>query len=59
METPDNEKFRDSIGTINQEGKRSWIFPKKPEGKYYKYRTWVSYGLLLFLFAFITYVLLC
>ncbi|MAN26055.1 MULTISPECIES: cytochrome c oxidase accessory protein CcoG [Mesonia] len=51
METPDNEKFRDSIGTINQEGKRSWIFPKKPEGKYYKYRTWVSYGLLLFLFA--------
>lgn len=51
METPENEKFRDSIGTINQEGKRSWIFPKKPEGKYYKYRTWVSYGLLLFLFA--------
>tara|TARA_B100000678_G_scaffold244680_1_gene216749 strand:+ start:3453 stop:4874 length:1422 start_codon:yes stop_codon:yes gene_type:complete len=51
VETPDNEKFRDSIGTINQEGKRSWIFPKKPEGKYYKYRTWVSYGLLLFLFA--------
>lgn len=51
METPENEKFRDSIGTINQEGKRSWIFPKKPDGKYYKYRTWVSYGLLLFLFA--------
>jgi len=51
VETPENEKFRDSIGTINQEGKRSWIFPKKPDGKYYKYRTWVSYGLLLFLFA--------
>ena len=51
METPENEKFRDSIGTINQEGKRSWIFPKKPDGKFYKYRTWVSYGLLLFLFA--------
>ena len=51
METPENEKFRDSIGTINQEGKRSWVFPKKPNGKFYKYRTWVSYGLLLFLFA--------
>ncbi|WP_121666921.1 cytochrome c oxidase accessory protein CcoG [Mesonia aquimarina] len=51
METPNNEKFRDSIGTINQEGKRSWIFPKKPVGKFYKYRTWVSYGLLLFLFS--------
>ena len=51
MEAPGNEKFRDSIGTVNQEGKRSWVFPKKPSGKYYKYRTWVSYVLLLFLFA--------
>ena len=46
-----NEKFRDSIGTINEEGKRSWIFPKKPSGKFYNYRNWVSYGLLIFLFA--------
>ena len=35
METPDNEVFRDSIGTINEEGKRNWIFPKKPSGPYY------------------------
>ncbi len=45
------ENFRDSIGTIDQEGKRAWIFPKKPSGKYYTYRKWVSYLLLLFLFA--------
>ncbi|MGB5228011.1 MAG: 4Fe-4S dicluster domain-containing protein, partial [Eudoraea sp.] len=45
------ENFRDSIGTIDEEGKRAWIFPKKPSGRYYKYRKWVSYGLLLFLFA--------
>jgi len=45
------ENFRDSIGTIDKEGKRAWIFPKKPSGKYYKYRKWVSYGLLIFLFA--------
>ncbi len=51
METPENERFRDSIGTINEEGKRSWIFPKKPKGKYYDYRKWVSYFLLIFLFA--------
>ena len=51
METPKNEKFRDSIGTINEEGKRAWVYPKKPEGKYYNYRSWVSYGLLIFLFA--------
>jgi len=45
------ENFRDSIGTIDPEGKRAWIFPKKPSGKYYTYRKWVSYFLLLFLFA--------
>jgi cytochrome c oxidase accessory protein FixG len=46
-----DEHFRDSIGTINEEGKRAWIFPKKPEGRYYEYRKWVSYFLLLFLLA--------
>ncbi|NJB71322.1 cytochrome c oxidase accessory protein FixG [Saonia flava] len=44
-----DDNFRDSIGTINQEGKRAWVFPKKPSGKFYNYRKWVSYGLLLFL----------
>jgi cytochrome c oxidase accessory protein FixG len=51
MEAPKNEKFRDSIGTINDEGKREWVFPKKPVGKLYDYRKWVSYFLLLILFA--------
>ena len=50
MDAP-NESFRDSIGTINKEGKRAWIFPKKPSGKFYTYRKWVSYILLAFLFA--------
>ncbi len=51
METPDNDVFRDSIGTINDEGKRNWIFPKKPSGPYYDKRKLVSYFLLAFLFA--------
>ncbi|WP_291865932.1 cytochrome c oxidase accessory protein CcoG [Maribacter sp.] len=46
-----DENFRDTIGTINDEGKRAWIFPKKPSGKFYEYRKWVSYALLLFLVA--------
>ncbi len=46
-----NEKFRDSIGTLDEEGKRAWVYPKKPVGKYYDYRKYVSYFLLLFLFA--------
>ena len=51
METPNNEKFRDTIGTVNKEGKRSWVYPKKPSGIFYKYRTYVSYFLLVILLA--------
>lgn len=47
----EQERFRDSIATINEEGKRAWVFPKKPSGRYYKYRKWVSYFLLAFLFS--------
>jgi len=46
-----DENFRDSIGTINEEGKRAWVFPKKPNGIFYKYRKWVSYFLLIILVA--------
>ena len=45
--TTDN--FRDRIGTMNEQGKRAWVYPKKPSGKFYKRRTWFSWFLLLFL----------
>jgi cytochrome c oxidase accessory protein FixG len=51
MAIMDDEEFRDHIGTINEEGKRAWVYPKKPSGKLYKYRKWVSYVLLAFLFS--------
>jgi cytochrome c oxidase accessory protein FixG len=51
LEAPENETFRDSIGTINEDGKRAWVFPKKPSGKYYEKRKIVSYLLLAFLVA--------
>ena len=47
----DQDNFRDTIATINEEGKRAWIFPKKPSGKLYEYRKYASYFLLVFLFA--------
>jgi len=50
VETPENEIFRDSIATITEEGKRAWVYPKKPSGKFYEYRKYVSYFLLAFLF---------
>ena len=45
------DNFRDTIGTLNEEGKRAWVFPKMPVGKWYEYRKYVSYVLLIFLFA--------
>ncbi|WP_339724346.1 cytochrome c oxidase accessory protein CcoG [Maribacter stanieri] len=45
----DQDNFRDSIGTIKEDGKRAWVFPKKPSGKLYEYRKYVSYVLLAFL----------
>ena len=50
MEKEENN-FRDRIGTINDEGKRAWVYPKKPSGRFYKYRTQVTWILLLFLIA--------
>lgn len=46
-----DESFRDSIGTIDEKGHRKFIFPKKPSGKLYEYRKWVSYFLLIILVA--------
>lgn len=45
------ESFRDSVGTMEQSGKRKWIFPKKPAGRYTNYRTIVSIFLLALFFA--------
>ena len=44
-----DESFRDSISTITKDGKRAWIYPKKPKGKFYDRRKWVSYLLLTIL----------
>ncbi|VAW25930.1 Type cbb3 cytochrome oxidase biogenesis protein CcoG, involved in Cu oxidation, partial [hydrothermal vent metagenome] len=49
MKQEGKEKFRDSIGTISESGKRNFIFPKKPKGRFYNYRTYVSWVLLAFL----------
>lgn len=45
------EEFRDSLATVTKEGKRRWIFPKRPSGKFYKARTIVSVLLIAFLFG--------
>ncbi len=60
--TPDNEKpstlkevdwsdFRDHLATADRDGRRQWMYPKKVSGKYYRWRTWFSWLLLLIMFT--------
>ena len=44
--TEDNEEYRDHIATVDQAGKRIWLYPKKPSGRFYRARTWVSFAFL-------------
>lgn len=46
-----SEQFRNNTSVISREGKRNWIFPKKPKGRFYNTRTLVSVILLAFLFG--------
>ncbi len=45
------ESFRDSVATINSEGKRNFIDPKKPKGRLYNLRTWFSIAYLVIFFT--------
>ena len=47
----DWKDFRDHIATADKDGKRRWIYPKKPSGRLHRYRTLVSWVLLLVMFA--------
>ena len=49
--TPRDESFRDSIATVDKRGKRVWIYPKKPAGKWFNKRALLGYALLVVLFA--------
>ncbi len=46
-----DDSFRDSISTISEDGKRNYVFPKKPSGPYYEKRKLLSYLLLVVLIA--------
>jgi len=51
LKNNNDDAFRDTIGTLDDEGKRKFIFPKMPSGKFYDYRKYVSYLLLAILIA--------
>lgn len=43
--------FRDSVGTMDNTGKRKWVYPKKPKGRFTNYRNYVSIFLLAIFFT--------
>jgi len=43
--------FRDHLGTADQEGRRQWIYPRKPRGRFTRARTYLSWLLLAVMFA--------
>jgi len=45
------ENFREHLGNVTNEGSRIWLYPKIIKGTFYKYRSYVAYTLLVFLFA--------
>lgn len=51
VNNPGSESFRDRIATVDEKGKRKWIFAQKPKGRFYNIRTWVSWGFFILFFA--------
>jgi polyferredoxin len=46
-----DESFRDSLATVDAKGKRKWIYAQKPKGRFYRIRSYVSWGFFLLFFS--------
>ena len=49
MDIQEDDLYRDRVATIDEEGKRKWVYAYKPSGRFYSARTWLS---LFYLFIF-------
>ena len=47
----ETEDFRDHLATADKEGRRKWVYPRKPRGRYYRARIWLTWVLLTIMFA--------
>jgi cytochrome c oxidase accessory protein FixG len=46
-----DQEYRDSLATVDEKGKRIWVYPKKPSGRFHNLRILVSIVLLSVLFG--------
>ena len=47
----DWQDFRDHLASADQSGRRKWIYPRQVSGRFFRWRTWFSWLLLLIMFA--------
>ncbi len=47
----DYDAYRDTIGTVDEDGHRKWVYPRKPKGRMHTYRAIVAVILLIGLFV--------
>ncbi len=45
------EDFRESLATADQRGRRRWLYPRKPSGRWYRWRTGVGGVLIAIMFV--------
>lgn len=51
VQTVNSSDFRDHIATADQEGRRLWLYPKRPRGRFYQARIYLSWVLLAVMFV--------
>ncbi len=51
MSEPNQPDFRSLHSTVNSKGKRNWIYALQPKGKFYRYRTYLSYVYVILFFT--------
>ena len=51
VKAEEEEDFRDHLTTADAEGRRKWMYPRKVNGPWYRWRTRFSWLLLLIMFA--------
>ena len=42
----DHEDFRNELASVLKDGRRKWVYARKPSGRFYAARTYISYVLL-------------
>lgn len=51
QQTANMADFRDHIATADKKGYRKWVYAKKVDGKWFRWRTWMSWVLLAIMFV--------